>query len=721
MVIMIYQFRKLIFVICLVAAVGLAFYGAKVPEVLKGSGFEMDGTYQKTNQVLEEEFGQSSDAYIVVLENQAQVSEEEFGQFVQQTAEQIRKVDHVTEVITPLESPSQFKPNIAYILTYFNGEIEVAEVTQQLEKSFIKNKDFATSLTGGAVIEEEMNQISQADLAKAEMIGLPIALIILLLAFGGLVAGVIPLLSGMLSVASAMGICYFIGLEMDLSVFVLNVTPMIGLAVSIDFALLYIHRFREELKTKSVSEAIRISNKTAGRSIIFSGACVVLGMAGMFFIDMSIFHSIAVGGIVVVTVSVIMATIFLPAFLSILGQRVNYLRFFKAKSDEQKSTWHKLAAAVMKKPIWSAGITLVLLGIAIIPVSHIKLEIPDVKALPEASEVRIAYEKFQEHFIPEDLTNVPVVLELDKGQATDLESLQLAKSFINELEQDQLVERVDSVFSMSEIEQPEMLTMGLQQPEQQALLEPVVNHFLQSDKILINVMLKAPATSAEAQDWVRDKASAMSSQKDFTYLIGGPAKYNQEIFDEILEKAPYGAGFILLTTFIVLLIAFRSIAIPIKAILMNVISLAATFGIIVWIFQDGHFGVPAAPIALILPIFTFSIVFGLSMDYEVFLISRIQEYYLETGDNDYATLTGLVSTSKIITSAAAIIIAVTGAFAFTEIVPVKQIGVGVALAIFIDATIVRMILVPSLMKLMGKWNWWLPFSKMKHVQKEGVE
>ena len=189
--------------------------------------------------------------------------------------------------------------------------------------------------------------------------------------------------------------------------------------------------------------------------------------------------------------------------------------------------------------------------------------------------------------------------------------------------------------------------------------------------------------------------------------------FQQELEDEIKDKVAIGMSVIFGSTFVILLFAFRSILIPIKAIIMNVLSLSATIGIVVWLFEGGHFGLEASPVLFVLPIFIFGLVFGLSMDYEVFLISRIHELYEETGDNDQATLEGLVSTSRIITSAALIMIVVTGAFAFTDILPVRQMGIGVALAIFLDATIIRLMLVPSLMKLFGDWNWWLPFRKKR--------
>ena len=222
------------------------------------------------------------------------------------------------------------------------------------------------------------------------------------------------------------------------------------------------------------------------------------------------------------------------------------------------------------------------------------------------------------------------------------------------------------------------------------------------------VNLDAESASSEAQQFVRDL-----NKEDFDVEIGlaGLPKFNQEIFDEIANKIGLAITIIVVTTFIILMIAFRSILIPIKAILMNVLGLASTFGILVYIFQYGHFGLTEGTIVLIIPVLVFCLVFGLSMDYEVFLISRIQEEYDKGATNTTATVDGLVSTSKIITSAALIMIVLTGAFAFTDVIPVKQIGVGIAIAVAIDATIIRLMLVPSLMKLFGDWNWWIPFRK----------
>ncbi|WP_348775005.1 MMPL family transporter [Psychrobacillus sp. NEAU-3TGS] len=274
--------------------------------------------------------------------------------------------------------------------------------------------------------------------------------------------------------------------------------------------------------------------------------------------------------------------------------------------------------------------------------------------------------------------------------------------------EDKHVDSVNTIFSASNISTIEQWEQSLQVSEVKAQLTPLLESFVQGKKLLIPVTLDLNGSSDEAQDWAREW-----SEKDLgvDMMLGGQPKFNQEIFDEIFNKVGLLLAIILGSTFIILMIAFRSILIPLKAIIMNIIGLSSTFGILVYIFQYGHFGIEETTIALIIPVIVFSLVFGLSMDYEVFLISRIQEEYSKSLNNTAATIEGLTSTSKVITSAALIMIVITGAFAFTDVMPVKQIGLGIAIAVAIDASIIRLLLVPSLMKLFGKWNWWMPFRK----------
>lgn len=702
-----YKYRKLVLAFWAVIVLFFGFFALKLPSVLGGSGFEYNGSYQEVEGILEKDFGHPTSSLILLFEKDQTGSNKDFKLFIEDTLSDVKEIKNIDHVSSPFESSEFMKGDRAYaLLSFENSNVSMAENIEMIRDQLKNELHFSVGLTGGSVIAEDMNKAAQDDLARAEMIGLPIAMIVLLLAFRGVIAALIPLLTGFISVVVAMGLLYFTGQKMDLSIFVLNTAPMIGLALGIDFALLFVNRFREELGQLTVKKATSKSVTTAGRAIIFSGFCVLLGLMGMLFIQVDIFQSVALGGIAVVFTSVLAANTLLPALLSVLGPRINKWMIFKSK-EKETSSWHTFAAFVMKRPVIMALLAIAILITGALPVGDMKLAIPEADALPTFYESRTTFEKFTETFRESGITTVPIIAKAD-GDAIEEDSLKKIERTVAEIESDPLVSRVDSFLSATKMTADELIA-ALEVPEIRAQLEPALKQLTSDNMALLQVQLKADGSSDEAIDWVRDWG------KQDTLKVGGHSKFQQEIFDEIYNKLWYSLAFILISTYIVLFIAFRSVLIPLKAILMNVISLSCTFGIVVWLFQGGHLGSHPSDIALMIPVFAFSIVFGLSMDYEVFLISRIHEIYLETGDNDAATLNGLISTSKIITSAAAIMIVITGAFAFTGIVPVQQMGVTVALAIFIDATIVRMVLVPSLMKLLGDLNWWSPFQKRKSV------
>jgi putative drug exporter of the RND superfamily len=709
-----YRFRKAILTFWLITAVVLSIFAFKLPAVLQGSGFETDGTYAEVENILKKEFNVPSNTMLLIFEKKTtEISDEQLKTSMHTSLEKLGIIEGLSIISTSFTTEEGIKNNTTYAAISFDESAE--ETVRNIEKvrnKLVDDKFIEIGLTGGPVIEEDMNMASQHDLKRAELIGLPIALIILLFAFGGLVAAVIPLFIGIISVISTMGILYFTSSFLNLSIFVLNVVPMIGLALGIDFALLFINRFREELKTKNIEEAVAVTVQTAGRSIIFSGLCVFLGLAGMLLINIDIFKTVAIGGMVVVILSVVTAITFLPSLLGIIGKNINKLMILK-QNTSKISAWHRFAKFVMKRPVLMALAAFVILVIGILPIKNMNVTIPEADALPESYESRTAFDTYKKAFMEENSTKVPIIVNT-KTNVLEKETLQKLESLTKELNQDPLVSKVESLFSFSHLNAETFWSLYTNEASRQQVLS-ITETLTTENKALLTVYLDADHMSNRAQDWVK---KWNRKHKDFTLQVGGQAKFNQEIFDEIYSKIGYVLLLVLSSTYVILLLAFRSVLIPLKAILMNVMSLSATFGIVVWLFQGGHFGIDPTSIALMIPIFTFGIVFGLSMDYEVFLISRIHEIYQETKDNDKATIEGLTSTSKIISSAAAIMIVITGAFAFTGVVPVKQMGVAIALSIFIDATIVRMILVPSLMKLLGDWNWWAPsFLRFKDKKK----
>nr|WP_285856849.1 MMPL family transporter [Mesobacillus subterraneus] len=677
------------------------FFALQLPSVLSGNGFEFDGEYKKTKEIIEEDFGQHPSSVIVLYENEGEASDEKWKSSIKNSFEKAEQL--AADSVSPFQQEGMIKENIAYGVLMFDKEASsMSEEINDLRK-VLKNTDgIKVSITGEPVIIKDLNQASQDDLAKAEMIGLPIALLVLVLAFGSLVAASLPLLVGIFSILTTMGAVYFFSYWFDLTIFILNIVPMIGLALSIDFALLFINRFKEEVNKQPVKDALMTTTATAGRSIIFSAMCVFIGLLGLMFIKIDIFQNVAIGGMTVVLISAVSAVTFLPAILGLLGSKVHSLSVLKVKSDKP-GIWSTFAHFVMRRPVIMTLLALGLLIAGLLPVRQMELTVPGVDALPPTYDSRIAYDKFQDEFVDINKSSdkeVKLILETE-GEVLTEENLEKLQSVLKKFEQNKNVEVVDSPFTLTGIDDPAAFLITASQ--ENSPIQHVADAFITKDKMLASVYLKENLSAAEAQDLVREWAD---KEYDVSISFGGSPKFEQEIFDEIFKKAPQGLALILVSTFLILMVAFRSLLIPLKAIIMNILSLSATFGIVVWIFQEGHLGVDPTSIALILPVFVFSLVFGLSMDYEVFLISRIHEEYLETQDNNYATLTGLISTSKIISSAAAIMIVVTGAFAFTGVAPVKQMGVGIALAIFIDATVIRMVLVPSLMKLLGDWNWW---------------
>ncbi|WP_129709098.1 MMPL family transporter [Priestia megaterium] len=698
-----YAGRKILLILWIILIVGFGFYAAKLPSVLGGNGFEMKGMYKDTEQLLVNKFDVSKAQIIVLFEKKDGVSDSKFQQTIAQYMQKAKDKSDASKVDIPTASNNMIKGNTAYGIIHFNHDDGTMDKrVEKIRTLSVEEKEVSVKLTGGPIIEKDMNTASQADLAKAEAIGIPVALVVLLLAFGGVVAAAIPLMIGIVTVVTTMGVVYFFHPYTELSIFILNVIPMIGLALSIDFALLFINRFKEEIQTKSVEQAIKITIQTAGRSVIFSGLCVFIGLAGMLFIQVDIFQNVALGGMAVVFIAVFSALTLLPSILAILGTRINRLRILRVSEQGGQSRWRSFATFVMKKPVTMTIVSLIILLVALIPVRDMHLEIPSSEALPTKYESRQAFDTYNDTFINKNTADVYFVLEAKQDMLNE-KPLTNAFSVIKQLKEDSLVKQVDSISTALNIKSSDQLQAMLENPQISVQTKPAVDSFINGHYMLIKATLDTDQNSDQAKDFVRKWKDKRSP---FTVHIGGYPKFEQEIFDEIYEKAPYGLALVLFSTYVILMIAFRSVLIPLKAIIMNILSLTATFGLLVWLFQNGHLGLTESNIALVLPVFVFGLVFGLSMDYEVFLISRIHEVYHQTKDNNVATVEGLASTSKIITSAALIMIVITGAFAFTDVTPVKQMGVGIALAIFIDATIVRMLLVPSLMKLLGDANWW---------------
>lgn len=687
---------KFVLFFWLVATIVMGVFAIRIPSILEGNGFEMDKEHALVMEMVNEKFDLPKETLILVFEESNDAK-------IQRILSDIEELKITSEIISPLDNKDMYKQDISYALLYFDGEnLDMNEYLTQIQE--IIDTKAGISITGMSAINKDVTEASQRDLIKAETIGLPIAIVVLLFAFGTVVAASLPLLIGIITIIITFGLIVIIGQNLTISIFILNIVPMLGLALSIDFNLLFISRYREERKKATITEAVNRSIITAGRAVVFSAFCVFIGLGAMMIVRIQIFENIALGGMLVVFIAVLTSLTFLPAFLILLGKNIDKGRILKIK-EEANPKWRTFAQGVIKRPILISLLAIAMLLIGAIPVKDIKLNIPEIEIIPSSYESRYAYETMKKAFDKENESSLYLIAQRDESWTTE-EGLDELLTIQQKLQEKEMVKEVTTIFTTAEVESVEDWQLLLMNPFASEQLKQVENTFIRDDLLFIPVTINSDGSTLEAQDFVREL-----EREDFmqSVLVGGPAKFNQEIYDEISNKLWYVLTIIIFSTFIILLIAFRSIIIPIKAIIMNVLGLTTTFGLLVVMFQYGLFGMEQGTIILIIPVLVFSLVFGLSMDYEVFLISRMQEEYEKTKDNNYSTVEGLTNTSKIITSAALVMVVLTGAFAFTDVMAVKQIGVGIAIAIFLDATIIRLLLVPSLMKLFGDWNWYLPF------------
>lgn len=667
------------------------YFGLQLPSELRGNGFAIqDGRFAQVEDTLNDRFDRAGASMIVLLEGG------DLDTVIEQQRGRLIDVDGVDGVITPAENPDARSGDAAYLLLEFE-DYDTAEASiDDVRNALIRDTDTDVRLTGEPVFADDLNEASKNDLIRAELIGIPVALLVLLLVFGTPLAAVMPLFVGLITFIVAAGSLFFFAQTMELSIFVLNAVAMIAIALGIDFSLLLVNRYREELAHgKSREAAIVRTVATAGRSILFSGLCVFVGLAGLLFIQVDVFQAIALGALIAVAGAVLSALTLLPSALYIVGDAINKGRLIKTNETRSEVRWQKLARFVMRRPVTMTLVALLLLLPSLWFVRDLELNIPDADALPTSYESRAALERWDDVF---GETSTDAVLLFETNDLTDSMILDELTALTDELSEDPIVDNVTTFLTASGLEPAEFQQLAEAAPEQLEAFERLVTLEGNTDLALVNVSFNVPPSDKDAQAFVRD-------WRESGFDVGGPAAFNEEIYEEIYDSIPYAVVTVILATMVILMWAFRSVLIPIKAIIMNVLGLGATFGLLVIIFESGYV-YDAETISILTPVFIFSLVFGLSMDYEVFLVSRIEEYYRETGDNDYATEMGLAKTSKIITSAAVIMIVVTGAFAFTGVSPIKQLGVGIALAIFIDATIIRILLVPSLMKLLGDWNWW---------------
>jgi len=584
----------------------------------------------------------------------------------------------------------------------------IPEIRQQLKGTSLK-----TWITGGIAIFADVNSASERDLQRSETAALPLVLVALVLVFGSLVAAGIPLVMGLLSVSVTLAALYFIGHVTDVSIFALNITTFLGLGIAIDYSLFVVGRYREEARSRGWGkDTIGYTMASAGMAITFSAVTTILGLSGLLLFQFMMLRSIGLGGIGVVFISLLMALTLMPAILSVLGRRVNALPIIPQRA-ERGGFWAGLAQRVMRYPYVVLVPVLLLLLVLGSPFLRVKLGTPWAKTLPPDMESRLGWEHLERSFGEGELSPISAVITSEKG-IFERENLDALYRFTRKLQQDGRVTRVESIVNLSpEISKEQYAALY---SNRAAIPFPEVHRALsqlaKENTTLVRVISKYPVNSDDAKGLVRD-IRPMRMEGDLRLKVTGGAADLMDTVDLLYRDFPRAIVFIVITTYIALLVLFRSMVLPLKAILMNILSITASYGALVFIFQEGHFqgllnftaeGFTEATV----PILLFCILFGLSMDYEVFLLSRIKESYDASRDNTASVAQGLERIGRIITSAALVLVLVAGSFTLADIVIVKSLGFATALAILIDATIVRALLVPSVMRVMGDFNWWAP-------------
>ncbi len=574
----------------------------------------------------------------------------------------------------------------ALVQLAFPDKGEVSDHADDLDELIeIARGDGVTVRPFGAVsVDDEISKIIDEDLQQGETIGVIVALIVLVIVFGALVASLLPIMVAIFAIAIALGMAALIGQQFQLSILVTNIVTMMGLAVGIDYSLFVVSRYREERHGGlDKYEAIAAAGSTASRAVVFSGFTVVIALLGMFIVPHSIFRSIAVGASLVVILAVLATLTLLPAVLALLGDKIEKGRI-RRHAVEGHPFWDRESRAVMRHPVvWLVAGVSVLLLLAV-PALRLHTGFSGIDALPPSTESSQAFHELTRKF--SGSLDAPVEVVVDGN----VESAKVSAAI------DDLIRQTDG----------------------DDALGPASTRVEAAENLAIVSIATAgnpnSPDSLHAVERIRNNyVPEAFAGVDANVLVGGEPAFSRDAVETTNRYTPIAIVFVLALSFILLMIVFRSIVVPIKALILNLLSVAAAYGVVVAVCQEG-WGAGVLGFRQVevleswLPLFLFSILFGLSMDYHVFLLSRIREHYDETHDNTDSVAFGVRNTGRIITGAALIMVAVFGGFALGRMADLQQVGLGLAVAVLLDATIVRMLLVPATMELLGDKNWWVP-------------
>ena len=704
------EHRKTAIIGWLVFVIAAAMLGNAVGKNTITGADQFSGEAGRAEQTLYDSGLRPNTEHVLVQSRELTVADPEFEAAIRQTTRELSTTEHVRNVLSPLsgEAPVSVDQHSALVQFDITGDpLEAAKRLEPAQEVVATVKADHPQLRveqfGSVSSNKELNETFSSDLAKAELLSLPLTLLILVIAFGALVAALVPLLLGVTTVIAALGL---IALPSHLSPIDGNISSvilLIGLAVSVDYSLFYLRREREERAAgRSERSALEIAAATSGRAVLISGLTVIAAMAGMFLTGDKTFISFAQGTILVVAIAILSSLTVLPAVLAWLGDRVEkgripFLSRYRRPAGQSRF-WSALVERVMRRP-WAAiviaGGFLIVLSI---PAFNMNIAVTTTDDLPQDLAVVKTFDRVRDSF-PAEAVTVDVAVKADDVRAG------AAAVAITDL-------RAQAEGSLNMLPGSE------------------VEYSKDGSVALVSIPTEGSGNDAQstaALDEVRDEIipATIGTVEGATVAVSGSAAQSKDFRELVSDRLPLIFGFVFSLAFLLLLFTFRSIVIPLKAILLNLLSVGAAYGVLVLVFQDGHgeslLGFTSnGGVTSWLPLFLFVILFGLSMDYHVFILSRVRELYLSGMSTDDAVKRGISTTAGTVTCAAIVMVVVFSVFVTLSFLDFKEMGVGLAVAVLIDATIIRGILLPASMKVLGDWNWYLP-SWLEWLPRWGAE
>ncbi|HKH16102.1 MAG TPA: MMPL family transporter [Solirubrobacteraceae bacterium] len=586
---------------------------------------------------------------------------------------------------------------------------DAAKLTPKLRSAIGRVEGATTYLSGYPAIGHDTEDIFNEDLARGESIAVPIALLVMVFMFGTLGGIAVPVAFAAMTIPVTLGFVWIFAHVMDMAIYVTNIVALIGLAIAVDYSMLVVFRFREELAhTEDARAALRTTMATAGRATLFSGGVVAVGLALLVFMPLPFMRSMGVGGLLVPLVSIAASATLLPALLAVMGRGVNRWRIIPRRVLERRAAkdvtgvWHRLATSIMRRPVlWFVAAGSLMLALAL-PALGLALTGGDNRGVPLTTESTRGLHVLETRLGPGALAPHQIVVDTQRaGGAEDPATVAAQGRLVAELRRD-----------------PEIVRRTIVAPALVSTAQARQANLVDADGRVLQIRAAGRGDSGQEASMdlverIRDRyIPAARFPRGTDVLLSGAPAFGVDFLDRAYGAFPWLVLAVLVVSYLLLLRAFRSVVLPAKAVIMNLLSVSATYGVLVLAFQHGWgepFGLQQSPqIEGWIPIFLFAMLFGLSMDYEVFLLSRIREEWELRHDNEHAIAYGLEHTGRIITAAAIIMIAAFSGFLAGSFVGLQEFGLGLAAAILLDATIVRAILVPATMKLLGKWNWYLP-------------